>query len=114
MQDEMRPNAACRLHPSAVIGKQMPHISYLANKHDYPVNGGKDIVDGEWSRIGIALSKDRMSVVVVMMWGHIIMGSVVGVVNRRNEGEEPCDDSESTIPEDIGSGYLLVTGKRVV
>jgi len=35
-----------------------------------------------------------MPVTVVMMWYHIIMGSVVGVVNCWNEGEEPCGDSE--------------------
>jgi len=114
LQDEMRPNAACCLYPNVVIRKQVPHIPHLADEHANPINGYKDIVNGEWSRMSIALSKDRMSVMVVMMWGHIIMGSVVGVVNRWNEGEEPCGDSECTIPEDVGSGYLLVAGKRVV
>lgn len=42
------------------------------------------------------------------------MGSVVRVVDCWNEGEEPCDDGENTIPKDVGSCYLLVTGKRVV
>lgn len=67
-EDEMRPNTACCLHPNVVARKQMQHISYLAKEHGNPINRYKDMVDGEWSRMSMALSKGSMSVMVVMMW----------------------------------------------
>lgn len=42
------------------------------------------------------------------------MGSVNGIVNAWDKGEKPCRNGENAVPEDIGSGYLLMTGKRVV
>lgn len=61
-EHEMRPNAACCLHPNRIICKQVPHISKLANKHGNPIDGYKDIVNGEWSRMSIALSENSMVV----------------------------------------------------
>lgn len=72
------------------------------------------MVNGKWSYMSIALSKDCMSVMVVVTWCHVIMGGVVGVVDCWNKREKPCGKGEDTVPEDVGSGNLLMAGKRVV
>jgi len=72
------------------------------------------MVDGKWSRVSIALSKGRVPMMIVMMWCDMVMRSMVGVVDCWNTREEPCSDGEDAVPEDVGSGYLLMTGKWVV
>lgn len=113
-QDEMWPNTARSFYPAVVARKQMPYISDLTNKHSNPIDTHKGMINGEWRWVSMALPKRGMPVMVMMMRGCSINGSMVGVVYGRNEGNKPGRDREDAVPENVGPGYLASASKGVI
>lgn len=118
-EDEMGPDCACGFDADGIIEKEMPDVADLANEEGDPIYCDELMPDCERSgvRIGLAKSGTGMTVVVadrVVGVGTVHVGGVICVVECGDQGEEPGEDSEDLIGDDVGSGDFIASGEGVV
>lgn len=110
MEDEVAADVGCTCLIACVRLVEILDVVCLQDQHDDPVHARDNRVEGKRRRAVVVLVPYRMaSVLVFAIWR-----SIEGVVCSRNHDEEPCNDGEDLVSNEVAAAELLAFGERVV
>jgi hypothetical protein len=107
VEDEVASNAGGSVNDVGVAREEVANVTSLENEQDNPVDGSDDWVQSESSAVHVVLLPD-LSVSRVA----IIIGTVEGVINSDNKGQDPGNEGEDLVGKDctVGVGVPLHEG----
>lgn len=106
VEDEVASNAGGSVNDVRVAREEVANVTSLENEQDNPVDGSDDWVQSESSAVHVVLLPD-LSVSRVA-----IIGTVEGVIDSDNEGQDPGNKGKDLVGKDcaVGVGVPLHEG----
>jgi hypothetical protein len=106
VEDEVASNAGGSVDNVGVAREEVANVTSLENEQDNPVDGSDDWVQSESSAVHMVLLPD-LSVSRVA-----IIGTVEGVIDSDNKGQDPGNEGEDLVGKDctVGVGVPLHEG----
>jgi hypothetical protein len=110
VDDEVAPNAGRGVDMLGALGEEVGDVAELEDKERNPEDVGNDAVHGEGARVESVLIPDAPAE------SEAIVRLVGGVVDRRDDGQDPGEDGEDLVGDDgvcavrlpLGEGVILV------
>jgi hypothetical protein len=108
VEDEMASDAGSSVNDVRVAREEMSDVTSLEDEEDNPVDGGDDWVQSESSAVHVVLFPD-LSVSSVA-----IVGTMKGIVNGDDKGQDPSDKGENLVGEDRIVGVRVPFPKGII